>query len=114
MAISTDLISRIDRKLAWGAVLWFLWGVSGAIGRWLSIGVLKMDKASSLVWFGFGFLLMAGVFVADCAKAVVATIREQELDKLSASMGRLVGAVAGLETFLEDEVSDQIAGFNDS
>lgn len=76
MKTSTELVRRIDRELTWGAVLWFLWGGSFAIGKWLNIETWKADKAGAVLWFGFGGLVVLGRLVLDCANAVLAAIRE--------------------------------------
>ena len=76
MESSTALICEVDRRLMWGAVLWFLGGIAGAVGNWFNIDALKADKLSVLWWLVFGGLIFLGEVVLDCAKAVLAAIEE--------------------------------------
>lgn len=76
MKSSTELMRDVNHELMWGSGLWFLWGIGSAVGKWLGIETLKMDRMGALLWFGFGGFIALGIVVADCTKAVLAAIRE--------------------------------------
>jgi hypothetical protein len=76
MDSSAVLMRKVDRELMLGGALWFLWGISIAVGKWLDIETLKTDKTGALLWFGFAGLLTLGFFIQMCTNAVLAAIRE--------------------------------------
>jgi hypothetical protein len=78
MKTSAELIRRIEKQLMWASAIWFLWGISSAMGRWLSIKELQTDRTGALLWFGYSGLLLLAHLIEDCAKAILAAIRENE------------------------------------
>ena len=76
MESSTQLVKKIERELGLGAGVWFLWGISNAIGNWLGIDALKTIQKGGVYWFVFGGLIVSGLFVLECVKALLAGIRE--------------------------------------
>jgi hypothetical protein len=85
MKTSAERVHSVHRELMWGGAIWFLSGIIGAIGKWLEIDAVKMDKTGALLWFGFGGVLVVGKLVADCADAILAGVAERNGSEASES-----------------------------
>lgn len=81
MKTSAEIMRKIRREIIWGAAIWFLWGIGQAVGDWLQIEALKPQKASAMLWFGFGGVVVLFIFMADCTEAILARIRETNDDE---------------------------------
>jgi hypothetical protein len=71
------MMQKVRREIAWGGVIWFVWGIGHAVGNWLDIEALKPHKDSGLLWFGFAGMIILFVFIADCTDAILAKISER-------------------------------------
>ncbi len=69
---------EVHRELTWGAALWCLIGIAGAIGQWLDINAVKMDRTGGLLWFGFGGVVVLGKLILDCTDAILAALTERQ------------------------------------
>jgi hypothetical protein len=74
---STQIMQKIRREITWGAAIWFLWGISQAVGKWLQIEALKPEKDGAWLWFGFGGAVVFAIFLADCTEAILARMSER-------------------------------------
>lgn len=74
---STEIMRKIRSEIAWGAAIWFLWGISQAVGTWLQIEALKPEKDGGVLWFGFGAMVVLAIFLADCTEAIIAGMGER-------------------------------------
>jgi hypothetical protein len=75
--LSSEMMHWVKRKIMWGSLAWFLWGMSFAVGNWLEIESWKPQKDSGVLWFGFGGIVILGTFMADCTEAILARIDEK-------------------------------------
>jgi hypothetical protein len=78
---STEMMQKIRREIAWEGGVWFLWGLSQAVGRWLQIDALKPEKDGGVLWFAFGAMVVLTIFLADCTEAILARIGERAPDE---------------------------------
>jgi hypothetical protein len=72
------MMQKIRREIAWGWAVFFLFGISQAVGKWLGIEALKPQKDGGLLWFGFGGIVVFAMFLADCTEAILARIGERD------------------------------------
>jgi hypothetical protein len=75
---STEMMNKIRREIAWGGVVWFLFGMSQAVGKWLQIDMLNDGKVGEWLWFVFGGMVVFSTFLADCTEAILARIGERD------------------------------------
>jgi len=70
------MMRKIRKEIAWAAAIWFLFGTSQALGKWLQIDMLSDGKIGSWLWYALGGGMVFAIFLADCTEAVLARIGE--------------------------------------
>jgi hypothetical protein len=68
--------AKAQKQLINAGKFWFIGSIAMAIGSWINIPGIKVDRTAGLLWFGFTGLLLLAFFVGDCTKAILAAISE--------------------------------------